>query len=76
MLNKFTKFWKRNGQAPGIILLIVILNVYWIVLQDEMRTNEWVSLGWLILFFGGGTFLGLQGRKHGWKLPKNIKETH
>jgi hypothetical protein len=76
MLNKFREFWKIHGQSTGFIILIVILNVYWIGLHDEMKTNEWVTLGWLVLFFGGATFLGLQGRKYGWKLPKDIKDTH
>lgn len=76
MLSKFMKFWKIHGQATGFLILLVILNTYWILLENEMRTNSWVSLGWLVLFFGGATFLGLQGQKHGWRLPKNIKDTH
>lgn len=75
-MDKFKKLWKESGQAIGFVILIVVLNVYWIVLQDEMSTNAWISGLWLVLFFGGATFMGLQGRKHGWKLPKNIKETH
>lgn len=76
MLNRFKEVWKEHGQVIGFVTLLIILNVYWMVLRDEMQTNTWVVLGWLGLFFGGGTFLGLQGRKYGWKLPKNIKETH
>jgi hypothetical protein len=76
MLNRFRNFWKIHGQVTGFTILIVILNAYWILLENEMRTNGWFTLGWLLLFFGGATFLGLQGRKHGWKLPKDIKDTH
>lgn len=76
MLNRFKEVWKKHGQVIGFVILLIILNVYWMVLQDEMRTNSWLVLGWLALFFGGATFMGLQGRKYGWRLPKNIKETH
>lgn len=76
MLNRFKEVWKEHGQVIGFVTLLIILNVYWMVLRDEMQTNTWLVLGWLGLFFGGATFLGLQGRKYGWKLPKNIKETH
>ena len=31
---------------------------------------------YLVTFFGGTTYLVLRGKKKGWKLPKNIKETH
>lgn len=75
-MDKFKKLWKESGQVIGFVIMVVVLNVYWIVLQDEMRTNEWVTIGWLGLFFAGATFMGLQGRRHGWRLPKNIKETH
>jgi hypothetical protein len=75
-MKSFIEFWKEHGQAFGFILLIVILIAYSIVFYDEMRTNNWATFGWLIIFFGGATFLGLQGRRHGWKLPKNIRDTH
>ena len=76
MLKSFSKIWKESGQAIGFVILIVILNLYWILLQDKMQESSWLILLWLAIFFGGATFMGLQGRKHGWRLPKNIKETH
>ena len=75
-MNKLSKLWKESGQVIGFVILIVTLNVYWMVLQDQMRNNAWITGLWLVLFFGGATFMGLQGRKHGWRLPKSIKETH
>jgi hypothetical protein len=44
--------------------------------MDEMRTNGWLSILWLVLFFGGGGWYAWQSRVHGWKLPKDIKDTH
>ena len=74
MLNRFKEVWKEHGQVIGFVTLLIILNVYWMVLRDEMQTNTWLVLGWLGLFFGGATFLGLQRRKYAWKIPKNITE--
>jgi len=76
MLNRFKETWKNHGQVIGFLVLIITLNVYWILFQDEMQKNDWLVLGWLGLFFGGATFMVLQGKKHGWRLPKNIKDTH
>jgi len=44
--------------------------------MDDMRVSEWLSLGWLVLFFSGAIWYSWQMRVHGWRLPKNIKETH
>lgn len=30
----------------------------------------------IITFFSGSTYLVVRGKKMGWKLPKNIKDTH
>lgn len=76
MLTSFSKVWKESGQSIGFVILIVILTLYGMLLQDEMRTDSLFTILWLVLFFGGATFMGLQGRKHNWKLPKNIKDTH
>lgn len=76
MLNSFNQWWKNWGQSVGFIGLIVVLNLYWMILQDEMRKSEWLAALWLVLFFGGAGWYSWQMRKHGWRLPKDIKETH
>jgi hypothetical protein len=30
----------------------------------------------LIAFFSGSTYLVIRGKKMGWRLPKNIRDTH
>ena len=30
----------------------------------------------IITFFSGSTYLVIRGKKMGWKLPKNMKDTH
>jgi hypothetical protein len=43
---------------------------------DEMRVSSWLSILWLVLFFGGASWYAWQMRVHGWGLPQNIKDTH
>jgi hypothetical protein len=33
-------------------------------------------IAFLIMFVLGSTYLVVRGRKKGWRLPKNIKDTH
>jgi hypothetical protein len=44
--------------------------------MDEMRANSWLSLAWIVLFFGGSIWYAWQMKVHGWKLPENIRNTH
>lgn len=73
---KFLQWWKITGQFWGFVLLIGLLSIPLIGYINEMRENELLPLGWLVLFFGGASWYVWQMKVHGWKLPKNIKETH
>ena len=76
MLNSFNQWWKVWGQTLGFIGLVVMLNAFWIILDNEMRQHEWLVALWLFLFFGGAGWYSWQSRVHGWRLPKSIRETH
>jgi len=76
MLKSFNQWWKVWGQVWGFVGLIVVLNGYFLLLSDEMQRNEWLAVIWLVLFFGGAGWYSWQMRKHGWRLPKDIKDTH
>ena len=76
MLKSFNQWWKVWGQVYGFVGLIVVLNGYFLILSDEMQNNEWLAVIWLVLFFGGAGWYVWQMKKHGWRLPKDIKDTH
>ena len=76
MLKSFNQWWKVWGQVWGFVGLIVVLNAYFLVLDNEMRENEWLAALWLVLFFGGAGWYSWQMRKYGWRLPKDIRDTH
>lgn len=76
MLKRFNQWWKLWGQVWGFVGLIVVLNGYFLILSDEMQSNEWLAVIWLVLFFGGAGWYVWQMRKHGWRLPKDIRDTH
>ena len=73
---KLLQWWKIAGQFWGFVLLIGLLSIPLIGFINEMRENELLPLGWLVLFFGGASWYAWQSKVHGWKLPTNIKETH
>jgi len=52
------------------------LNAFFLVLGDLMHKYEWLTLVWLISFFGFAGWYSWQMRIHGWRLPKSIKDTH
>lgn len=76
MLKSFNQWWKVWGQLWGFVGLIVVLNVYFLLLSDEMHSNEWLAVIWLVLFFGGAGWYSWQMKKHGWKMSKSIRDTH
>lgn len=76
MLKSFNQWWKVWGQVWGFVGLIVVLNAYFLVLDNEMREHEWLAALWLVLFFGGAGWYAWQSKIHGWRLPKDIKDTH
>jgi hypothetical protein len=47
-----------------------------IAFTEEAKYNDWLVIIWLVIFFGGGSWYVWQSKVHGWKLPKNIRDTH
>lgn len=70
------EFWKEHEQVLTFILVITYLCSFCFYFENEMRHNGWFTLLFLIQFFGLGTYMGIRGLKKGWRLPKNIKDTH
>jgi|SaaInl6LU_22_DNA_1037377.scaffolds.fasta_scaffold68198_2 hypothetical protein len=75
-MKTFNKWWIKNGQLAGFIFLIVYLNGFWFTFQSEFQNNEYYPMAWLIQFFGLAVWYSWQSRKHGWRLPKDVKDTH
>ena len=75
-MGKFLQWWKFAGQLWGFVLIIGLSSGLLIGFMDEIRENDWLSLGWLVLFFGSASWYSWQMRVHGWVLPQNIKDTH
>ena len=76
MLKRFNNWWKDWGQVIGFLLIIITLNGYFLVFEKEMYIHDEYVLGWLCLFVGGCTWYVWQMKKHGWRLPKDIRDTH
>ena len=76
MIKRFNEWWKVWGQLWGFVGHVVILNAYFLILSDEMQTNEYLAVIWLFLFFGGAGWYSWQMKKHGWKMSKSIRDTH
>ncbi len=55
-------------QGLSFIAVVVLCTVAMFVFNSPIL--------FLVTFVGGCTYLVLRGRKKGWKLPKNIKDTH
>ena len=64
------KFYQEFEQVILFISLIAYMTIFSIIFDHEMRTTNWMSIIWLIQFFGFGILLGLYARKKGWKWPK------
>ena len=75
-MKKFLKWWSVEGQFWGFVLQILILSTMIIGFAEEGRHNNWFGLVFLVIFFGGASWYAWQMRVHGWKLPKDIRETH
>ena len=75
-MKKFLQLWKVTGQLWGFLIVIGITSGMMIGFADEMRVNVWLSVLWLVLFFGGSIWYAWQMKVHGWELPQNIKDTH
>jgi len=75
-MKKFLQWWKVAGQLWGFLIVIGTTSGLMIGFTNEMRVNVWLSVLWLVLFFGGAAWYAWQMRVHGWELPQNIKDTH
>jgi len=77
-MKTFLSWWKVWGQPIGFILLIAFLTTT--LTSDYSRKlanqNEWFGIIWLVGFVGGMRWYVWQMKIHGWKLPKDIKDTH
>jgi hypothetical protein len=75
-MKKFLQWWKVAGQLWGFLIVIGTTSGLMIGFADEMRESGWLSILWLVLFFGGAIWYAWQMKVHGWELPQNIKDTH
>lgn len=55
-------------QGLSFIVVIVLCVITMFVFNSPLL--------FLVTFFGGSSYLVLRGKKMGWRLPKNIKNTH
>ena len=77
MYRKFIKWWSVWGQLHGFLILVVSLNAFWMIFLEEMQQEGSIyPLIWIIMFFGGASWYSWQSKKHGWRLPKDIRNTH
>ena len=75
-MKKFLRWWKVAGQLWGFVLHIGLLSTLLALFQEEARYNAWYGIIWIIIFFGGAGWYVWQMKVHGWKLPKDIRDTH
>lgn len=75
-MKKLLKFWKDNQQWLAFVLIIVYLNSFFIILEEQMRTIYWFPIIWLVQFFGLVGWYAYVSNKKGWRLPKDVKNTH
>jgi hypothetical protein len=55
-------------QGLSFIVVIVLCTISMFVFNSPLM--------FLTSFIGGCTYLVIRGRNKGWRLPKNIKDTH
>jgi hypothetical protein len=76
MKEKFKIWWKEYGQIVGFVSIVTYLNVYFLCLGNAMQSNKLLAIGWLVSFFSLCGWYAWQSKIHGWRLPKDIKNTH
>lgn len=76
MLDKFNKWWSNNGQLAGFVFMIIYLNGYFICFAKKFHEDKFYPASWLIQFVMLLIWYKWQSKKHGWRLPKDIKDTH
>jgi hypothetical protein len=75
-MKKLLQYWKANQQWLTFLFMIIYLNGFFIILEEQMRTIYWLPIGWLVQFFGLAGWYSYVANKKGWKLPRDIKNTH
>jgi uncharacterized membrane protein len=75
-MKKTIEFWKSNEQWILFLLLVVYLNGFWMLFFEQMQRGGVITYLFLIQFFGLAGLYSIRSNKKGWKLPKNIKDTH
>ena len=75
-MEKLKKWWSVWGQFWGFIFMIVYLNGFWMIFTDEFQSDWRYPASWLIQFFSFAGIYAWMSRKYGWRLPKDIKDTH
>lgn len=75
-MKNIINFWKNNEQIITFLSLIIYLNGFAMYFYDEMQKGGWITGLWLFQFFFLTTCFGLRSVRKGWKLPKDIKDTH
>jgi hypothetical protein len=62
-MKKLIEFLRENEQALTFTLVIAYLSVSLFYFIDEMRTNVWYDIIWIIQFFALSTYMGLKWSK-------------
>ena len=75
-MKRVLEILRRYEQLLLFLVLVIYLNGFWIVFNEQMQTNAWVAVIWLVQFFGLGSLYAIRGLKKGWKYPKDIRNTH
>ena len=55
-------------QGLSFIVVVALCSIAMFVVNSPLL--------FLITFFSGSSYLVIRGKKMGWRLPKNIKDTH
>jgi hypothetical protein len=62
-MKKLIGFLRENEQALTFTLVIAYLSVFVFYFIDEMRTNVWYDIIWIIQFFALSAYMGLKWSK-------------
>lgn len=63
---KIIKIYKEFEQIILFYLLITYMVLFSYIFENELHTENWATILWLVQFFGFGTLLGLYSIKKNW----------